>query len=183
MRGNWESITATNAMKGWGTNDARTDSLGQNALGIGAGKDRRLIQPVRSRGRKASSRGMDAESIPKPLQGVDKGMSEKELAMTKEQYDTVMDKIWWLHRFSGVQMHHKHPQYDKHLNRCKYIKYVRPNWDMRDGMCFSIRFDGLTCGKDGTTFGVWRETEPMFDRIMAWLNTPNEELRESEEPE
>jgi hypothetical protein len=88
----------------------------------------------------------------------------RELAMTKEQYEIVMKEIedhhsWGKHGFSD--------------GKCKYIKYVRPNWDMRDGLCFSINFDGLACGIGGITFGSgYGETTPLYDRVMEWLNKP-----------
>lgn len=78
------------------------------------------------------------------------------MALTHGQYKKVMNVIWKSHRFGRGGRH---------------IKYVRPNWDMRDDMCFSIRFDGLGCDREGTSFGSGHtEREPMYDRIMAWLN-------------
>lgn len=83
---------------------------------------------------------------------------EKELAMTKPQYDKVMNEVWKNHRFSRSSYEHT-----------KHIKYVRPNWDMRDGMCFSITFDGIINKEFKSGHG---ETLPMFDRIMTWLREP-----------
>lgn len=98
-------------------------------------------------------------------------MSVIDLALTREQYDSIMREIWEYHRFGGLS---KKAWDDKErLARCKNIKYVRPNWDMRDGRCFSIRFDGLGCPVDGKEFySGYGETVPMYDRIMEWLNTP-----------
>ncbi|MEK5167145.1 hypothetical protein NYE69_33225 [Paenibacillus sp. FSL R5-0527] len=96
----------------------------------------------------------------------------KELALTKDQYDRIMSAVWVMHRFGGLSDEvWNNPEL---VDKCKNIKYVRPNWDMRDGMCFSIRFDGLF-GKDGTiTFNSgYGETVPMYDRIMEWLNSTN----------
>lgn len=84
------------------------------------------------------------------------------LALTNEQYEQIIDVVWDRHRFGGLS-----DSPDK-----KHIKYVRPNWDMRDGMCFSIKFDGMF----GTiTFNSgYPETEPMYDRIMRWLEDSRE---------
>lgn len=91
----------------------------------------------------------------------------EELAMSKEEYEKVMAEIRENHAFGGYKR-------DIEVrNRDKSIKYVRPNWDMRDGMCFSIKFDGLSCGMSGKEFGSGHtETTPLFDRIMEWLNEP-----------
>lgn len=82
---------------------------------------------------------------------------ESELALTPDQYKAIMQEIWKNHRWGRSAS-----------GNSKYIKYVRPNWDMRDGMCFSIQFDP---GKKVFNSG-YGETEPMFDRIMNWLNEP-----------
>lgn len=80
-----------------------------------------------------------------------------ELALTPDQYKAIMQEIWKNHRFARSDFKHS-----------KYIKYVRPNWDMRDGMCFAISFD-----QDKKSFNSgYGETEPMYDRIMNWLNEP-----------
>ncbi|WMT42830.1 hypothetical protein RE628_11385 [Paenibacillus sp. D2_2] len=94
----------------------------------------------------------------------------KELALSKEQYDKIMSEILVSHRFGGGS---NNPD-------SKYIKYVRPSWDMRDGMCFSIRFDGLF-GIDGTKEfnSGYRETTHMYERIMEWLNSST--VKEGEE--
>lgn len=99
----------------------------------------------------------------------------KELAMTRIQYDLLMKEIWDKHRFSRLSI--KYWDDEGVTNRCKHIKYVRPNWDMRDGRCFSIMFNGMTCGVDGKEFGSgYGETVPLFDQIMGWLNSPVEVL-------
>jgi hypothetical protein len=84
-------------------------------------------------------------------------VKQGELALTPEQYNEIMQEIWKNHRFG---------MYPAPINH-KSIKYVRPNWDMRDGLCFSIEFDGLAVDQ---RFGSgYKETTPMFDRIMKWL--------------
>lgn len=101
------------------------------------------------------------------------------IALTRAQYEEIMKEIWTYHRFGGLSR--KAWDDESRSDRCKYIKYVRPNWDMRDGMCFSIKFDGLGCPKDGMEFGSgYGITEPMYDRIMKWLNTPLSELKEAD---
>ncbi|MUT66041.1 hypothetical protein [Paenibacillus sp. NEAU-GSW1] len=92
----------------------------------------------------------------------------KELAMTKEQYDLVIKEIEENHYFGK--------SFSTAPNS-KHIKYVRPNWDMRDGMCFSIQFDGLSCGMGGKAFGSGHlESEPLYDRVMNWLKSDNPAL-------
>lgn len=78
-------------------------------------------------------------------------------ALTLDQYKAIMQEIWNYHRWVRSKCEHS-----------KHIKYVRPNWDMRDGRCFSIQFDP---GKKVFSCG-YGETEPMYDRIMNWLNEP-----------
>lgn len=106
----------------------------------------------------------------------------EELAMTRDEYDLIVYEIWRFHRFGGLSLpssKRKDPNYEERQKRSKWIKYIRPNWDMRDGMCFSVRFDGSCCGKDGKTFGSgYGETVPLYDQIMTWLNTPNDELQD-----
>lgn len=94
----------------------------------------------------------------------EKEVSPGDLALTPEQYNLIMDEIWKNHRFG------MYPSPDN----CKCIKYVRPNWDLRDGLCFSIKFDGLGLSKEGITYGSgYGETTPMYERIMEWLNKSN----------
>ena len=83
--------------------------------------------------------------------------NKKSDALTVDQYEDIMKEIWKKHRWDRSKFKHS-----------KNIKYVRPNWDMRDGACFSIKFDP---GKKifSESYG---ETEPMYDRIMRWLNEP-----------
>ncbi|MNC07121.1 hypothetical protein D3C75_546540 [compost metagenome] len=90
----------------------------------------------------------------------------KKLALTQQQYKEILQLIWKEHRFGGLSKAARDK--DTVLKRCKHIKYVRPNWDMRDGMCFSIRFDP----GDKSFNSGYGETVPMYDRIMKWLNTP-----------
>ncbi|KAF6578320.1 hypothetical protein G9G54_13670 [Paenibacillus sp. EKM212P] len=91
-----------------------------------------------------------------------------ELAMTPSQYNEMMKEIARAHRFGGLS---KAIWDDEEArSRCKYIKYVRPNWDMRDGRCFSIRFD--PCGKE--FHSGYGETVPLYDQIVEWLNSPRE---------
>lgn len=93
----------------------------------------------------------------------EKEVSPKELGLTPEQYNKIMQEIWKNHRFG---MYPAPPHY-------KCIKYVRPQWDMRDGICFSIKFEALGLGRDGITFGSgYGNATPMYDRIMDWLNKP-----------
>lgn len=102
-------------------------------------------------------------------------MKDDHLSLSPEQYRKVMKEIWDKHRFGGLSR--KFDDYD--IDRCKNIKYVRPNWDMRDGACFSITFNGLFAGGvDGLNFNSGHgETVSMLSRIMDWLDTPNEEYR------
>lgn len=83
-------------------------------------------------------------------------------ALTKEQYDKVMHVVWVRHRFGGPS----------DSPNCKCIKYVRPNWDMRDSKCFSIRFEGLFGTGAKVFVSDYDETESMYDRIMKWLDGP-----------
>ncbi|GJM84251.1 hypothetical protein HMSSN139_67470 [Paenibacillus sp. HMSSN-139] len=90
-----------------------------------------------------------------------------ELALTRTQYDEIVSEIWKNHRWCIDPM-------DEDKKEChKYIKYVRPSWDMRDGSCFSITFDGLINGGTINFNAGFLETRPMYDRIMEWLNGPN----------
>lgn len=61
--------------------------------------------------------------------------------LTVEQYQEIMNEIWKYHRFGSLSK--SSWSNDERINCCKHIKYVRPNWDMRDGRCFSIRFDNV----------------------------------------
>lgn len=100
-------------------------------------------------------------------------MREDDLAMTRKQYDLIMIEIWGFHRFSGI----KHFDNEEISGRCKYIKYVRPNWDMRDGKCFSIRLDGLGCGSEGKEFtSGYGQTVPLYEQVMKWLMKSREAI-------
>lgn len=94
----------------------------------------------------------------------DKPEERVNLAMTREGFEGLMNQIANFHHFYGPK-----PIYDspEARSRCKYIKYVRPNWDMRDGRCFSIRFD--PCGKE--FHSGYGETVPLYDQIVEWLNS------------
>lgn len=95
-------------------------------------------------------------------------MSRDNIALTRQQYDELMYDIVKNHRFAKGGRH---------------IKYVRPNWDMRDGMCFSIKFDGLGCDKEGTEFhSGYGMNEPMYERIKAWLKSALKDTDTTESP-
>ena len=80
----------------------------------------------------------------------DSGVYEN--ALSQEEYDLVMEEIKRNHFFNMFPFPPNH----------KAIKYVRPNWDMRDGKCFSIEFDNMKFHQsDGK----------MFDLIMNWLRS------------
>lgn len=76
------------------------------------------------------------------------------LSLTDNQYEEIMTEIRRNHRFG---------QYPFPANH-KCIKYIRPNWDMRDGKCFLISFDDKK-------FSPYDSTIPMFDRILKWLES------------
>ncbi|MCY9593978.1 hypothetical protein [Paenibacillus chitinolyticus] len=81
-------------------------------------------------------------------------------SLTVDEYKIIMSKIWDSHRFGRLS---------KNRNRiCRHIKYVCPNWDLRDGRCFSIGFDDVL-------FDFRGSYRSMFERIIGWL--------EGEEPE
>lgn len=87
------------------------------------------------------------------------------IALSKKQYEEIMQEIWKYHRFGKLSEEVFND--DERMKRQKCIKYVRPNWDMREGQCFSITFDP---GKREFHAG-YGETVPMYDRIMEWLNS------------
>ncbi|WP_413986371.1 hypothetical protein [Paenibacillus polymyxa] len=97
----------------------------------------------------------------------DKPEQRVNLAMTSEGFSLLMAHIQDKHHFYGPKLIYDTPEARA---RCKYIKYVRPNWDMRDGRCFSIRFD--PCGKE--IYIEPGETVPLYDRIIDWLNSSRE---------
>ena len=88
----------------------------------------------------------------------------QELAMTKEQYNQVMNEIWKNHRFG--HMSNAYWNDEEEAKKYKMIKYVRPQWDMRDGMCFSVTFEPIKM----TFNSGYPATVPLFDQIM-WLNS------------
>lgn len=76
-------------------------------------------------------------------------------SLSKSQYEEIMIEIVKHHRFGGLSNSDNRP--------CRHIKYIRPNWDMRDGRCFTITFDRKV-------FDFRDNDTPMFERIMNWLN-------------
>lgn len=74
--------------------------------------------------------------------------------LTLEQYYEIMTKIRNEHSFGK----HKHT---------KWIKYVRPQFDMRDGKCFHIKFEGAFEGNE--KIFSQKDEGLMFDNIMIWL--------------
>jgi hypothetical protein len=73
--------------------------------------------------------------------------------LTIEQFKQIMQRVERQHRFGKY-------------GHTKWIKYVRPNFDMRDNRCFYITFEG-----GGFTEKSFSHTDqvPMYDEIMAWL--------------
>lgn len=70
-------------------------------------------------------------------------------ALTQEQFVEIMSKI------------NKHHSFGKHKHT-NWIKYVRPNFDMRDGKCFNIHLDDKE-------FDSRECKDTMFNEIMKWL--------------
>jgi hypothetical protein len=83
------------------------------------------------------------------------GVIGKGDALSKQQFDTIMQEITKHHRFGGWN--------EDRSKVDRYIKYVRPHWDMRDLKCFYVDFDNIR-------FDFRQSDESMFDRIMKWLN-------------
>jgi hypothetical protein len=82
-------------------------------------------------------------------------------SLNKIQFDEIMSEIVKHHRFSG--------NLKKNANGInRYIKYIRPNWDMRDLKCFFIQFDHKE-------FDSRDSDDSMYDRIMRWLNEKGED--------
>lgn len=79
-------------------------------------------------------------------------------SLTVEQFKEIINLIWDKHRFGGLSKNKD--------NTCKHIKYVRPNFDMRDGCIFNVKFDDKM-------FDFRDDERPMYERIMEWLNTEN----------
>jgi hypothetical protein len=77
-------------------------------------------------------------------------LSLQEKALTIEQFSELMNYVIKHHRF-GVP-------------RGKFIKYVRPHFDLRDQRVFSITFDNM-----GKTFDSRDNDKSMYDNIMKWL--------------
>ncbi|MCM3274195.1 hypothetical protein [Paenibacillus elgii] len=76
-------------------------------------------------------------------------------SLTVEEYKKIMNIIWDNHRFGGLSKNRS--------ENCRHIKYIRPDWDMRDGRCFSISFDDVH-------FDFRGSNRSMYDRIIAWLS-------------
>ena len=76
-------------------------------------------------------------------------MNLRDKSLTKEQYSEIMNRIWKHHRFAVGG---------------RNIKYVRPNWDMRDGRCFHIQFDN-----NEMKFDFRDNDKTMYENIMNWL--------------
>lgn len=81
--------------------------------------------------------------------------------LTKKQFDEIMTEITKHHRFGG-----RYGQ-KKEGGVCRYIKYIRPSWDMRDLKCFFITFDEKE-------FDFRESDDSMFNCIMNWLNEKGE---------
>lgn len=77
--------------------------------------------------------------------------------MSLQQFSAILAEIQANHRF-GVSCSNK---------KSNHIKYVRPNIDMRGDRVFSITFKAFVAE---VTFDFRDSAEPMYDRIMAWLN-------------
>ena len=54
------------------------------------------------------------------------------------------------------------------------IKYVDPHIDLRTGECFSITFRMYTGERSFYTTNEFRDAEPLYNRIMQWLNSEDE---------
>jgi hypothetical protein len=82
-------------------------------------------------------------------------------SLNKAQFDEIMAEIVKYHRF-GVST-------KKNVNCVnRYIKYIRPSWDMRDLKCFFIQFDYKE-------FDSRDSDDSMYDCIMKWLNEYDED--------
>ncbi len=85
--------------------------------------------------------------------------------LTRNEYDMILREIWKNHRFAKGG---------------RSIKYVDPHWDMRDGMCFAIKFRGLF-GHGNIMFDGRQSDKSMYDRIRAWLNGEDDTEAEVDE--
>jgi hypothetical protein len=86
-------------------------------------------------------------------------------SLTPAQFKKIINHIWKYHRFGGLS--------GLDRSRSPYIKYIRPNWDMRDGCIFSISFDD-------EVFDFRDSEEPLYDRIKKWLGMEDDETEEYE---
>ncbi len=72
--------------------------------------------------------------------------------LTMEQFTEIVERIKQQHSFGR----HGHT---------KWIKYIRPTFDMRDNTCFNVTFDHQ--GR-GTNFNHTDEKD-MYEAIIEWL--------------
>jgi len=83
-------------------------------------------------------------------------------AMTLEEMNNVLSHI----------RQHNGP-YGPRVRHTPMIKYVAPQIDMRDGMCYAISF--RNAGEE-TVFHTQNECrdlpETLYERVMKWLTTP-----------
>jgi len=79
-------------------------------------------------------------------------------SLTKMQFDEILHVIGKHHRFGRGG---------------RNIKYIRPFFDTRDGAVYRVEFDSVI-------FDFRDYDEPMYDRIMNWLNdeSPSKEQYE-----
>lgn len=77
-------------------------------------------------------------------------MAEDLKALTAEQFILIMSKIAECHSFG-------------HMGHTKWVKYVRPHFDMRDGKCFVIKLDEKVFTSKGSKNG-------MYDDILSYLD-------------
>lgn len=63
-----------------------------------------------------------------------------------------------------IRDHHRWGESD--ARRSRWIKYIRPSFDMRDCKVFNVEFQG---GHGTKTFDCRDSDEPMHERIMRWL--------------
>ena len=74
-------------------------------------------------------------------------------ALTLDQWKEVMNRITQHHRFGKY-------------GHATWIKYVRPQFDMRDCTCFHIKFQYAGSYKEFSHI----DEKPMFEAIMEWLD-------------
>lgn len=96
---------------------------------------------------------VDVREVDKPSWDFNNIMKSKEL--DRIEFDLIMSEISKHHRFARGW---NNPE----GQICRSIKYIRPNWDMRDMKCYHISFDSKSFDSRGSK-------DSMYDRIMAWL--------------